>query len=172
MPARTARLTTATVLVTFALALAGCSFTTTPKPSDPEPVQSTPADPASPTPDGAGTAAPADVTIDSIIATFKDAGIIDDAKRQRLAVNGMATQGYKWTDAGGGYIELYYVDPATATPEILKNLQLAREQHYMQFGQYQIPVDDVRGQFMIRYATASDSQAVQAAWERATAGLT
>lgn len=155
-----------------ALGLAGCSFTTEPKPA-------ATASAATPAPAASGTGAAtggaensaAVVDFDGLIAAFGDAGLIDPAARGALSTDGLATKAYVWRDASGAYLELYYIDAATASPEVLANQELARAEHYVKFGDFQIPIDDVRGPFMISYSSSADPAAAQAVWEKATTGL-
>jgi len=176
LPFRTAAL--AAVAAT-ALALTGCSFTTTAEPSSsavsepPATSASTPAAPApSSTADAAAGAEQAPEDLAGLVSAFVDAGLIEQSATYPLAFEGIATDATGADDSGGGRVEFYYVDLDSASDAVRANYEMARTDGTADYGGgIIIPIDDVSGPFMIAYSAASDPAALQAEWEELTAGL-
>lgn len=112
-------------------------------------------------------------TLGDLTAAFVDAGLIDANKKSPLAVDGIATEGFSFDQGTGRRLELYYVDPKTADQTVKDNLALAKSKGYVKFGNdkgsTQVPMSSARGDFMINWANAKDSDAAKAIWEKTVA---
>lgn len=161
------RSVSATALLALALAVTGCSFTTT------TPAEPTDASSRATTPEGdTETASVAPTDLAGLIDAFVEAELIDAGATYPLAFEGVATDAMGADDAGGGTVEFYYVDLETASDAVLANYELAKSEGTADYGGgIMIPIDDVAGPFMIAYSSASDAAAIQAKWEEITTGL-
>ena len=162
MHAMTARRSLAALLVTVALAVSttGCAFSTAGAPPTAQVSES-----------AAAAEVPADLTLATIFEKLTAAGITVGGTTSQLDVEGFATDGLGWVDDTGNYfLDVYWVDTATAPADVLANLDLARTDGYVDLKSYTIPVDDVRGTFMVNLSGSKDPAAALAAWKDATSG--
>ena len=170
-PTHLKRTAAAAALIALALGITGCSFTTT-APTATASVDPPP--PTTPAADDGVEAQPvtAPTTLSELVAAFDEAGLIDETTTYPLAFDGIASDAVGWEDAGGGYVEFYYVDLETASDAVKANYELAKSEGTADYGGgILIPIDGVAGPFMIAYSSATDAAAVQAEWERLTASL-
>ncbi len=120
-----------------------------------------PSDPDAPVPDG--------LTLEDIVSAFEEADVVPGGTRSPLAVDGFASDGIGLFDSASAGVEIYWVDPNTASDDVKANFELAKSEGRVDYGDgYSIMIASVRGQFMLNSAFASDPDAALAVWKEVT----
>ncbi len=153
-----------TTLLTVALCTSACTLTTAgtdSATSRPPATQSTTSldDPT----------VPADLTMQEIFDAFEEEGLIPEGELGELAVDGFATQGLGWTaGTGSEFVDVYEVDADAASPEVLANYDRAVAEGQVLFDTTSIPIDGVRGRFMVNLSAGPDPDELLKVWNRVT----